>query len=168
MSRAYVLAALAMALVVAVPAQARQTGPEREAEAFRQRLLAALARDDRAAVAGMIQYRLIVEAGFLIPVVDGDELPDRGQRISAARHAGAEVRDASRLRWCRARGWPHSRGATSRWTQDCPHHRSRGVRRGDGGTTASRPLQVGQGARLIRGPAECRQRRRLRGEGEQG
>jgi len=74
MSRAYVLAALAMALVVAVPAQARQTGPEREAEAFRQRLLAALARDDRAAVAGMIQYRLIVEAGFLIPVGDRAEL----------------------------------------------------------------------------------------------
>src|SRR5687768_5825922 len=74
MSRAYVLAALAMALVVAVPAQARQTGPEREAEAFRQRLLAALARGDRAAVAGMIQYRLIVEAGFLIPVGDRAEL----------------------------------------------------------------------------------------------
>ena len=73
-SRASLAAALALALVVAVPAHARQTGPEREAEAFRQRLLAALARADRAAVAGMIQFRLIVEAGYLIPVGDRAEL----------------------------------------------------------------------------------------------
>jgi hypothetical protein len=73
-SRASLAAALALALVVAVPAHARQPGPEREAEAFRQRLLAALTRADRAAVAGMIQFRLIVEAGYLIPVGDRAEL----------------------------------------------------------------------------------------------
>jgi len=72
--RANLMVALAMALVVAAPAHARQTGPEREAEAFRQRLLDALGRGDRAAVAGMIQYRLIVEAGFLIPIGDRAEL----------------------------------------------------------------------------------------------
>ena len=74
MSRANVVAALAAVLVMAVPVHARQTGPERDAEAFRQRLLDALARGDRGAVAGMIQYRLIVEAGFLIPVADRTEL----------------------------------------------------------------------------------------------
>ena len=74
MSRANVLAALAAVLVMAVPVHARQTGPERAAEAFRQRLLNALARGDRGAVAGMIQYRLIVEAGYLIPVGDRAEL----------------------------------------------------------------------------------------------
>src|SRR5688572_26337212 len=73
MNRINVLAALATALVVAVPVHA-QTGPERDAEAFRQRLLDALARGDRGAVAGMIQYRLIVEAGFRIPVGDRAEL----------------------------------------------------------------------------------------------
>jgi hypothetical protein len=72
--RTNLLAALVTALVVAVPAHGRQTGPEAEAEAFRQRLLDALARGDRSAVAGMIQYRLIVEAGFLIPVGDRAEL----------------------------------------------------------------------------------------------
>jgi hypothetical protein len=74
MSRTNVLAAVATALVVAVPIHAQQTGPERDAEAFRQRLLDALARGDRSAVAGMIQYRLIVEAGFRIPVGDRAEL----------------------------------------------------------------------------------------------
>src|SRR5687768_17744674 len=74
MKRANLWAVLAATLVVAVPVHAQQTGPERDAEAFRQRLLDALARGDRAAVAGMIQYRLIVEAGFLIPVGDRAEL----------------------------------------------------------------------------------------------
>src|SRR5687767_2806087 len=74
MKRANLWAVLAATLVVAVPVHAQQTGPERDAEAFRQRLLDALARGDRAAVAGMIQYRLIVEAGFLIPVADRTEL----------------------------------------------------------------------------------------------
>ena len=74
MSRPHLWAALAIALVVAVPAHAQQTGLERDAEAFRQRVLEALARGDRGAVAGMIQYRLIAEAGFLIPVADRTEL----------------------------------------------------------------------------------------------
>ena len=74
MSPANVVAALAAALVMTVPVHARQTAPERDAEAFRQRLLDALARGDRGAVAGMIQYRLIVEAGYLIPVGDRAEL----------------------------------------------------------------------------------------------
>jgi hypothetical protein len=69
-----VLAALVTAFVVAAPLLARETGLEREAEAFRQRLLDALARGDRGAVAGMVQYRLLVDAGFVIPVADRTEL----------------------------------------------------------------------------------------------
>src|SRR5687768_18413268 len=74
MKRANLWTVLAATLVVAVPVHAQQTGPEREAEAFRQRLLDALARGDRGAVAGMIRYRLIVDAGLRIPVGDRAEL----------------------------------------------------------------------------------------------
>ena len=74
MSRVNLCVVLAAALVVAAPVHAQQSGPEREAEAFRLRLLDALQRGDRNAVAGMIQYRLIVDAGFLIPVGDRAEL----------------------------------------------------------------------------------------------
>ena len=50
--------------------QARQ-GQANEVEAFRRRLLDAFARADRRAVAGMVRYRLVVDAGgLMVPVVD--------------------------------------------------------------------------------------------------
>ena len=42
--------------------QARQ-GRANDAEAFRRQLLDAFARGDRRAVAGMVRYRLVVDAG---------------------------------------------------------------------------------------------------------
>jgi len=53
------------------PIEARRQSQPTDAETFRQRLLDALARDDRRAVAGMVRYRLVVDAGgLMIPVVD--------------------------------------------------------------------------------------------------
>ena len=50
--------------------QARQ-GQANDAEAFRRQLLDAFARGDRRAVAGMVRYRLVVDAGgLMVPVVD--------------------------------------------------------------------------------------------------
>jgi hypothetical protein len=55
----------------ATPLQARQTGEAAEAQAFRQQLLDALARGDRRSVAGMVRYRLVVDAGgLMIPIAD--------------------------------------------------------------------------------------------------
>jgi hypothetical protein len=49
-------------------AQAQQAN---DAEAFRRRLLDAFGRGDRRAVAGMVRYRLVVDAGgLMVPVVD--------------------------------------------------------------------------------------------------
>src|SRR5262245_34818583 len=63
--------AVAALLAIGVPLHARQRPSETEAEAFRQRLLDALGRGDRPAVAGMVRYRLIVDAGGMqIPVVN--------------------------------------------------------------------------------------------------
>jgi hypothetical protein len=63
---------VASALMAAmVPLNAQSRGPEAEAEAFRQRLLDAFARGDRQAVAGMVRYRLVVDAGGIrIPVIN--------------------------------------------------------------------------------------------------
>jgi len=53
------------------PIEARQPVQATDAESFRQKLLDAFARGDRRAVAGMVRYRLIVDAGgLMIPVVD--------------------------------------------------------------------------------------------------
>ena len=53
------------------PIEARQTIQATDAETFRQRLLEAFARGDRRAVAGMVRYRLVVDAGgMMVPVVD--------------------------------------------------------------------------------------------------
>ena len=67
--------ALCLALTTAVPirAQSDRARPraEQEAEAFRQKLLDALARSDRRAVAGMVRYRLVVDAGgMMVPIVN--------------------------------------------------------------------------------------------------
>jgi len=62
---------LSLAAFLVVSLHARQRGPEAEAEAFRQRLLDAFARGDRQAVAGMVRYRLVVDAGGIqIPVLN--------------------------------------------------------------------------------------------------
>ena len=54
--------------------QARQ-GQATDVEAFRGRLLDAFARGDRRAVAGMVRYRLVVDAGgLMVPVVDSATL----------------------------------------------------------------------------------------------
>jgi hypothetical protein len=54
---------------------ARTAGRAHEAETFRQRLLDALARNDRNAVARMVRYRLVVDAGgLMVPVVDATTL----------------------------------------------------------------------------------------------
>jgi len=51
--------------------EARQSVRATAAETFRQKLLDAFARGDRRAVAGMVRYRLVVDAGgLMIPVVD--------------------------------------------------------------------------------------------------
>ena len=51
--------------------EARQSVRAIDAETFRQKLLDAFARGDRRAVAGMVRYRLVVDAGgLMIPVVD--------------------------------------------------------------------------------------------------
>jgi hypothetical protein len=48
---------------------ARQSGPTSDVAAFQRRLLDAFARGDRGAVAGMIRYRLVVDAGgLMIPI----------------------------------------------------------------------------------------------------
>jgi hypothetical protein len=53
------------------PIEARQPVQTSDAETFRQKLLEAFARGDRRAVAGMVRYRLVVDAGgLMIPVVD--------------------------------------------------------------------------------------------------
>jgi hypothetical protein len=55
----------------ASPIEARQPVQATDAETFRQKLLDAFARGDRRAVAGMVRYRLVVDAGgLMIPVVD--------------------------------------------------------------------------------------------------
>jgi hypothetical protein len=51
--------------------EARRQSQASDAEMFRQRLLDGFARGDRRAVAGMVRYRLVVDAGgLMIPVVD--------------------------------------------------------------------------------------------------
>ena len=66
-----ILVGSALAALLVAPLHARQRGPEAEAEAFRQRLLDAFARGDRQAVAGMVRYRLVVDAGGIqIPVLN--------------------------------------------------------------------------------------------------
>lgn len=56
------------------PLQAQQ-GQANDAEAFRRRLLDAFARGDRRAVAGMVRYRLVVDAGgLMVPIVDSATL----------------------------------------------------------------------------------------------
>jgi hypothetical protein len=59
-------------LISAVRAvDARQNPSLGDAEAFRRQLLDAFARGDRRAVAGMVRYRLVVDAGgLMIPVVN--------------------------------------------------------------------------------------------------
>jgi hypothetical protein len=53
------------------PIEARQPVQTSDAETFRQKLLEAFARGDRRAVAAMVRYRLVVDAGgLMIPVVD--------------------------------------------------------------------------------------------------
>jgi hypothetical protein len=53
------------------PIEARRQSQPTDAETFRQRLLDAFARGDRRAVAGMVRYRLVVDAGgLMIPIVD--------------------------------------------------------------------------------------------------
>lgn len=53
------------------PIEARQHSQPTDAETFRQRLLDAFARGDRRAVAGMVRYRLVVDAGgLMVPIVD--------------------------------------------------------------------------------------------------
>jgi len=55
----------------AAPVEARQQAATTDAETFRQRLLDAFARGDRRAVAGMVRYRLVVDAGgLMIPVAN--------------------------------------------------------------------------------------------------
>ena len=50
---------------------ARQRSGDTDAEALRRRLIDAFMRGDRRAVAGMVRYRLVVDAGgLMIPVVD--------------------------------------------------------------------------------------------------
>lgn len=61
---------LCLALTTAIPLHG-QTAAEREAEAFRQRLVDALAKSDRRSVARMVRYWLIVDAGGMqVPVVN--------------------------------------------------------------------------------------------------
>jgi hypothetical protein len=58
------------ALTTATPVYA-QTAQEKAAEAFRQKLVAALAKSDRQSVARMVRYRLVVDAGGMaVPIVD--------------------------------------------------------------------------------------------------
>jgi hypothetical protein len=68
------VAAVVCVLVLANGArsfEARQQIHGSDAEAFRQKLLDAFARGDRRAVAGMVRYRLVVDAGgLMVPVVD--------------------------------------------------------------------------------------------------
>jgi hypothetical protein len=53
------------------PLQARQPAKDTDAETFRRQLLDAFVRGDRRAVAGMVRYRLVVDAGgLMIPVVN--------------------------------------------------------------------------------------------------
>ena len=71
MKRIPIASVVAALLAIGVPLHARQKPSDSEAEAFRQRLLDALVRDDRQVVAGMVRYRLIVDAGGMqIPVVN--------------------------------------------------------------------------------------------------
>jgi hypothetical protein len=59
---------LALTRTISLQAQAAQ---EREAEAFRQKLVDALAKSDRRSVARMVRYRLTVDAGgMIVPIVD--------------------------------------------------------------------------------------------------
>ena len=52
------------------PIEARRQSQPTDEETFRQKLLDAFARGDRRAVAGMVRYRLVVDAGgLMIPVV---------------------------------------------------------------------------------------------------
>lgn len=61
---------LCLALTTVIPLLA-QTAQEKEAEAFRQKLLDALATSDRHSVARMVRYRLVVDAGGMaVPIVD--------------------------------------------------------------------------------------------------
>jgi hypothetical protein len=67
---AFVLSACAL-VYGTTPLAAQQPVQANDAETFRQRLLDAFARGDRRAVAGMVRYRLVVDAGgLMIPVVD--------------------------------------------------------------------------------------------------
>ena len=73
----FILMTLMTGMVVADTLQLRDRGPtsEVQVEAFRRRLLGALVQRDRRAVAGMVRYRLIVDAGgLLIPVGDRETL----------------------------------------------------------------------------------------------
>ena len=62
---------------VAWPIEAQRQSQPIDAETFRQRLLDAFARGDRRAVAGMVRYRLVVDAGgLMVPIVDRATLQD--------------------------------------------------------------------------------------------
>jgi hypothetical protein len=61
-------------LITTVPLSAQQGGAN-DAEMFRRRLLDAFARHDRRAVAGMVRYRFLVDAGgLMVPVVNAPTL----------------------------------------------------------------------------------------------
>lgn len=65
-----ILRALVVTAALTLAPHADATDITKEAETFRQAFVDALARDDRQAVAGMVRYRMIVDAGLLIPVTD--------------------------------------------------------------------------------------------------
>ena len=70
--RAAVCVCVCLSLVNgAGPVEGRQPSSTTDAETFRRQLVDAFARGDRRGVAGMVRYRLVVDAGgLMIPVVN--------------------------------------------------------------------------------------------------
>lgn len=74
-SGAAVNVCLCLGMLITTVLLSAQQGGANDAEMFRRRLLDAFARNDRRAVAGMVRYRLVVDAGgLMVPVVNAPTL----------------------------------------------------------------------------------------------
>jgi hypothetical protein len=117
----------------APPIEARQPVQATDAEAFRQKLLDAFARDDRRAVAGMVRYRLVVDAGgLMIPVVDRATLLQMWDVVFPPMRGAPGMATAA------------SYGSRSRWTQDLTDDVAARFRLGRRRQAASGAVQMGQ------------------------
>jgi hypothetical protein len=112
--------------------EARQ-GQANDAEAFRRQLLDAFARGDRRAVAGMVRYRLVVDAGgLMVPVMSRADLLNAQLERVSGEDASVRVVQQSGNRMLPSAG-PVGRDARRLWAGRVPEtgeYRVEVVRRG--------------------------------------